>query len=149
MAASGRFATAVHVMTLLARSGEECMTSEEIARSVNTNAVVIRRLLCVLSRADLVGSQKGPCGGGRLARPASDITLLDIYRAVEDRSVFALARKRPNRACHVGKKIEGVLAGIQGQMDAAVAEVLAGLTLDEIVLTVERAVEPRVARRIA
>ena len=145
MATNSRFAIAVHVLTLLARAGDECLKSEDIARSVNTNAVVIRRLLRGLSRAALVNSQKGPCGGGRLTRHSNEITLLEVYRAVEGRSVFALHRQRPSRTCPVGKHIETVLEEVQEQMDAAIAGVLETITLDKIV----KAVEPLKVRRIA
>lgn len=143
--ASSRFSIAVHILTLLARHEDECLKSEDVARSVNTNAVVIRRLLAALAQAKLVSSQKGPCGGGRLARNPQEITLLEVYRAVEDRSVFALHRQRPNRACPVGKNIETVLEEIQEQMDSAIEGVLANITLEQIV----KAVEPPKRRRIA
>ncbi|HEX8852924.1 MAG TPA: Rrf2 family transcriptional regulator, partial [Pyrinomonadaceae bacterium] len=82
MSANSRFAVAVHALTLLAWAGEEPVKSEYLACSVNTNPVVIRRILCALARAGLVTSQTGASGGSRLARPAAEITLREVYRAV-------------------------------------------------------------------
>src|ERR1051325_8862567 len=132
MPTSSRFAIAVHLMTLVAWSEEECVKSEDIARSVNTNAVVIRRLMCALAEAGLLVSQTGPCGGSKLSRPPRDITLLEIYRAVEGSALFALHRQKPNRHCMVGRNIETVLEEIQAQMDEAVAQVLAATTLKKV-----------------
>ncbi|MBI3650984.1 MAG: Rrf2 family transcriptional regulator [Acidobacteria bacterium] len=143
MPTSSRFAIAVHMLTLMARTDEECIKSEDIARSVNTNAVVIRRLMCALSEAELLVSQTGPCGGSKLARAPQAITLLDIYRAVEGGSLFALHRQKPNRHCTVGRNIESVLEEVQAQMDEAVEGVLETITLEKVLQTVD----PKASRR--
>jgi Rrf2 family protein len=132
MPTSSRFAVAVHVLTLLAWAGEETLKSEMIAGSVNTNPVVIRRILCALARAGLVSSQTGAAGGTRLARPAGEITLREVYRAVEPRVIFAMHRQPPNPHCPVGKGIEDVLADLLGEVDAAVDHVLEGTTIETV-----------------
>lgn len=132
MATSSRFAVAVHVLTLLAWSGEEPLTSEDIACSVNTNAVVIRRILCALREAGLVTTQPGASGGSRLARPASEITLRDVYRAVEGQAIFALHRQPPNPTCRVGMNIGGVLGDVLEAVGGAVEGVLDRITVESI-----------------
>lgn len=133
MSTSSRFAVAVHVLTLLAWAGEdEPLKSEYIACSVNTNAVVIRRILCALARAGLVTSQTGAAGGSKLARAASRITLRDVYRAVEPQEIFARHRQQPNQDCPVGVNIEDVLAGVQKEVDEAMDRVLSKITVDKV-----------------
>ncbi len=73
MAANSQFAIAVHVLALIAKGGEENVKSDCVAKSVNTNPVVIRRLLCNLNQAKLVISQTGGAGGTRLVRPPEEI----------------------------------------------------------------------------
>src|ERR1700738_1311916 len=102
MSTSSRFAVAVHVLTLMAWSDEECLKSDQLAVSVNTNPVVIRRMLCELAEDHLVISQTGSTGGSRLANDPDRISLLDVYRAVETAEVFSLHPKRPDRDCPVG-----------------------------------------------
>src|SRR6266571_4546006 len=102
---TSRFAVAVHVLTLMAWSDDEPLKSDQIAVSVNTNPVVIRRMLCELSDDKLVVSQTGSTGGSRLARNPEQISLLDVYRAVESADVFSLHPKRPNQRCPVGSSI--------------------------------------------
>ena len=78
---------------------------------MNTNAVVIRRVLGRLREANLVRSQPGPGGGWSLARPARGIKLRDVYRAVEDAGVFAMHANTPNPRCPVGANIQQILTG--------------------------------------
>jgi Rrf2 family protein len=88
MAANTRFATGVHILVLLASESDKLQTSTSLAEHLNTNPVVIRRVLSSLQRADLITSQKGPTGGSRLAKPAKMISLAEIYRAVESNPLF-------------------------------------------------------------
>lgn len=111
--------------------------SEDIARSVNTNAVVIRRLLCNLQQANLVVSQKGATGGTRLSKSADEINLSEIYQAVVLGDVFALHRQKPNQKCPVGKNIEAVLCHLQKDIDQAIEEKLVKYSLADVLKSVE------------
>ena len=133
MSTSSRFAVAVHVLTLMAWADEEPLKSEQVAESVNTNAVVIRRMLCELAESNLVVSQTGSMGGSKLARLPERITLLDIYQAVETRGVFSLHRHPPNPDCPVGVNIGTVLNDVLDEVDSAVERVLANMTLRDVV----------------
>ena len=129
---------AVHILTLLARAGDENVKSECIAGSVNTNAVVIRRLLSQLNQAKFVASQTGALGGTRLARNPAKISLVDVYRSVCCGEVFALHGKSPNQDCPVGKNIESVLCNLQKEIDQSVSSTLAKYTLADVLERVEQ-----------
>ena|SRR2546426_9472422 len=133
MSTSSRFAVAVHILTLMAWSDEEPLKSEQVAESVNTNPVVIRRMLCELSEAKLVVSQTGSMGGSRLGRKPGEITLLDVYRAVECPGVFSLHRQPPSRRCPVGVNIETVLGTVFEEANSAVEQVLAKISIRDVV----------------
>ena len=137
MASSSQFSIAVHVLVMLAKSVGENVKSEYIAESVNTNAVVIRRLLCDLQQANLVVSQKGATGGTVLAKSADDINLNDIYLAVSTGEVFSLHRQKPNQDCPVGKNIEAVLCNLQKNIDSVIEEKLRRYSLADILKSVE------------
>src|SRR5262249_61627848 len=132
MQTSSRFAVAVHMLALMAAAEDEPIKSDQMAGSVNTNPVVIRRILCSLSRAELVISQTGAAGGSKLARKAGQISLLDVYRAVEEGGVFALHRQSPNRRCPVGGAIESVLNDILCEVNLAVERALAKTTIEQV-----------------
>src|SRR5580698_5616172 len=88
MAVNCRFATGVHVLVLLASEPDTLQTSTDIAQKLDTNPVVVRRVLASLQQARLIESQKGPTGGSRLLRSPKAITLADVYRAVETGPLF-------------------------------------------------------------
>src|ERR1700756_3589486 len=98
---SCRFAMAVHVLAVLAYKEGDRVTSAMLARSVNTNPVIIRRLLLALPRAKLVETSKGAGSGSRLSRSPARINLAEVYKAVEACEAFAAPRRRPNVACPV------------------------------------------------
>jgi Rrf2 family protein len=136
MPRSGRFRVAVHVLTLLAHEKGRPLTSDFVAGSVNTNAVVIRRVLGLLSRAGLVSTAEGARGGTQLARPPEGITLAHAYAAVESESLFGESRSDPNPLCPVGRSVQEVLAahvkrferGLRSELETVtVADVLAGV----------------------
>ena len=133
MSTNSRFAVAVHVLSLMAWSGEEPLKSEQVAESVNTNPVVIRRMLKELAEAGLVVSQTGSLGGSRLASDPAKTTLLDVYQALECRGVFSLHRTPPSRDCPIGVNIETVLGDVLLEVDSAVERVLQNITIDDVV----------------
>jgi len=133
MAANSQFSMAVHILTLLARAGDESVKSEQVAASVNTNAVVIRRVLGQLGQAGLVASRSGSLGGTRLAKAPSEISLCEIYKAVSCGEVFALHARAPNQDCPVGKNIEAVLCNLQKEIDRSVGEKLGQYTLASVI----------------
>jgi Rrf2 family protein len=139
MAANSQFSMAVHILMMLAKSREENVKSEYIAASVNTNPVVIRRLLGQLNQADLVVSQTGANGGTRLARCPNEINLSEVYNAVSCGEVFALHGKAPNQDCPVGKNIEAVLCNLQKEIDRSIGEKLSQFTLQSVFEKVETA----------
>ena len=133
MSTNSRFAVAVHVLSLMAWSGEEPLKSEQVAESVNTNPVVIRRMLKELAGAGLVISQTGSLGGSRLICDPAKTTLLDVYQALECRGVFSLHRQPPSRDCPVGVNIETVLGDVLLEVDSAVERVLQNITIEDVV----------------
>lgn len=114
------------------------MTSERIALSVNTNPAVVRRLLMQLSAAGLTASQLGTGGGAILAKAPEDISLLDIYSAVDELELFPLHRSPPNVKCLVGRNITDVLRDVADSAESEVRKELAGRKLADVVKAVIR-----------
>jgi Rrf2 family protein len=137
MAANSQFAIAVHILAMLAKSCDERIKSDYIAKSVNTNPVVIRRLLSTLYEKGLVVSQTGMCGGSCLTRGAQDISLLEVYRAVSTGEIFSLHPNTPDQNCSVGKNIQNVLEKVQSEIDEAIEEKLSKYTLQDVIEMVE------------
>jgi Rrf2 family protein len=135
---STRLTVALHVLTLLAIEPERSLTSEYIATSVNTNPVVIRRVLGLLRKVGIVSSQPGSGGGWTLARRADGISVREVRDAVEDPSPFAMHASDPNPACPVGRHIQGALSGVYADAERAMAERLAQTTVASLLRSVQR-----------
>ncbi|HET8798300.1 MAG TPA: Rrf2 family transcriptional regulator [Thermoanaerobaculia bacterium] len=134
---NSRFAVAVHTLAVLAWQDEMPVSSEVIARSVNTNPVVIRRLIASLREAGLVTAQAGRGGGFFLGRAAKDITLMDVYRAVEERELIPI-HEESNRRCPVGSCIDKVLLRYTTAAEKALEESLSRTTIQNVVASIRR-----------
>lgn len=111
MQISSRFTIAVHVLLCIETfKNDYKVTSDFLASSVNVNPVVIRRLLQQLKKAGIVTVMRGT-GGTDTAKPADEITLLDIYHAVEcvENGELFHFHENPSPLCPVGKNIHALL----------------------------------------
>jgi DNA-binding IscR family transcriptional regulator len=159
MAASCRFAFAIHVLAVLAyrdngggddkrgKSGGAC--SDTLAGSVNTNPVVIRRLLSQLRNAGLVETHKGMRGGAVLGLAPEAITLDAVYRAVERRPSFAAERPLPDQGCPVGAGITRVLDEVFASAQAALEAALKRCTLGDVLTAMREEAASRRTERLA
>ncbi len=104
MRPSTRYTTAVHICVFLAHTEGDLVSSAVLARSVNTNPVVIRRLVHDLIAHNILESVAGPKGGFRLQRAAKDISLGAIYLATREEELFR--RPSPNPECVVSSNLK-------------------------------------------
>jgi Rrf2 family protein len=138
MNVSTRFTVALHILTLLASSPGQALTSEHIAGSVNTNPVVVRRLLGTLRKIGIVSSQPGNGGGWELAKDPDKLTLRDIRRAVNEGSPFSMHNQPPNPKCPVGKNIQQVLGPVYDQAEQIMEDELSHTTIQSLLRAVQR-----------
>lgn len=135
MAANSRLTIAVHALAWLAfaqRRGKEALTSDQVAASVNTNPVVIRRSLGDLRRAGLVEVRHGAGAGWSLARSPEEITLRDVYEAVEQEPVFGMHRSEPNLECPVGRGIRPALDHVYDGVEQALRSELKRTSIADV-----------------
>lgn len=109
------------------------VTSDFMAGSIQVNPVIIRNILRQLKAAGLVNVKRGS-GGAAVARPLEEITLLDIYRAVEcvENGELFHFHENPNPACPVGRNIHRVLDGKLEEVQKAMEDKLACFTLADV-----------------
>lgn len=133
MGISSRFAVAIHILALLEQFKDEHTTSAFIAGSVNTNPVVIRRILGMLVKAGLVEVKAG-VGGASLIKPLTDISLFEIYGAVAvigEGDLFSV-HEQPNPLCPIGGNIEVVLENTLGEIQHTMELALKSVTMNDI-----------------
>jgi len=126
-----RFATAIHIMTLLAKSPQDWLSSEWIAGSINVNPVIVRKEISVLREAGLIVSKQGKEGGSQLSKNAESITISEIYSAVKNTDVLGKKNQNPNPACNVGKEINQHLHHLFIETDQLVLNFLGNKSLQQ------------------
>jgi Rrf2 family protein len=134
---TSRFTMAVHALGMVACEGGRCpgktLTSEVIARSVNTNPVVLRRVLADLRRAGLVETRRGVGGGVVLAKPAARITLRSVWEALEEgEQLFARHPAGPNPRCPLGLVVADYLEDLYGHAEDLLKTSLGKVTLAQL-----------------
>jgi len=145
MTSNSQFAVAIHVLSVLGTLQEKNrkrVSSQQIAVSVNTNAVLIRNLVGLLKNAGLVLSKEGKGGGLSLARTPNKISLLEIYSAVHgDQGVLRLSDRPEFKSCPISRGMKKVLPHIFKEVDRAVEKTLKGRTLKNVMdqITIEDA----------
>lgn len=129
---SHRLSDAVHILVYLEIIGSK--SSSTIADSVNSNPSLIRRLIARMVKAGIL-DRRGHHGeiSIRLTRPASKITLLDIYRAVEDHQHFLDVDQEVNQLQPLSRNMPDVLATEYDRVQAAAEAEMARISLQTVV----------------
>ena len=120
-------------MTALACAPGAVVDSQTLAASVNTNPVVIRRLLLALRRADLIETFAGKHGGARLRRKPERVRLVDVYDAVESRPVIPANERKAFKHCDVSCQMKDIMSTVAESTEQAVRRHLRGITLAQLV----------------
>lgn len=129
---NSRYTIAIHILTYLAMEFEGRNTSEIMGKSINTNPVVVRRILGTLREAGYVSSQPGVGGGITLSAPPESVTMLDVYQLFETNDLFPLHTKPPPQHCPSGGTIQPVLKPIYDDARQAMCDVLAQTTIAQL-----------------
>lgn len=130
---SSRLPVACHILLCIAIfDGQYKTTSAFLANSVGVNPVIVRNTLGQLKAAGLVHVEAG-VGGASLAKDAKDITLLDVFRAVEEKESLFHLHENPNPACPVGRNVHAVLNQNLALVDKAMQDQMTQITLQMLI----------------
>ena len=143
MQISSRFKIAVHVLICIETfKNDHKVTSDFLASSVNVNPVVIRRLLQQLKKAGIVKVVRGS-GGTDVEKPLNEITLLDIYNAVEcvEEGKLFHFHENPNPLCPVGKNIHAILDIRLEKIQKAMEKELESVTIQDVMKDTKKLIE--------
>jgi Rrf2 family protein len=132
MATNTQFSIAVHLMLALSYGGGQQSTSGELAGSINTSPSFVRRILAKLSKAGLVSTTIGKSGSCVLAKRAEDISLLEIYKAVDAPRAFAIHDYPVQNSCLVSCNIEAVMNKVLTRAQNSFEGSLGEITLAEL-----------------
>ena len=131
MRQDSRLSRMLHVLIHMGRH-DGPMTSEMIAQMLDANPVVIRRTMAGLRDEGYVTSVKGHGGGWTLARPLGELTLLDIYHAVGEPSIFAVGPAYDMPGCVIEQAVNGTLKDVLNEAEQLLRKRFAGVTLADV-----------------
>ncbi|KDN58661.1 Rrf2 family transcriptional regulator [Exiguobacterium sp. AB2] len=134
MSISSRFAVGIHILTLIEFNKDGVTSSDYLAGSVNTNPALIRKIMAMLKKADLIEVKPG-VAGAKLTKELTEISLYDVYQAVnvvEENELFSI-HDNPNPACPVGQHIQTTIEPIFIHAQSAMESVLKHVKLADIV----------------
>lgn len=137
MAANTKMATAIQILCVITYRKNQGTTAEDIARSLETNPVVVRRMLKDMELCGLVELRPGKSGGVRLMLDPKDITLDKVYRAIETNDKIFALRPQGNPLCIVDKHMNALLVSIFGMTNTAVETVLSQTNIATLVENIE------------
>jgi transcriptional regulator, Rrf2 family len=134
MQISSRFTIALHIFTCVETfKNDYKITSDFLAGSINTNPVIIRKILTQLKNAGLITVARGT-GGISPTRPLKEISFYDVYQAiepVENGDLFNF-HNSPNPQCPVGKNIHALLDDKLKTIQLAMENEMKKYTLDDL-----------------
>jgi len=128
---NSRLSLAFHTLAHMASDPERSRTSADIAAHAGTNPVVVRRVLGRLREAGLLISERGHAGGWRLARPPEQVSLADIYRALDERLVLP-REERGKSDCAVEHALQHKVLSVMEEIEESLTQKLAAVTIQEL-----------------
>jgi len=143
MQITSKFTVAVHILTCIdIFDGQMRVTSDFLSGSTGVNAVIVRNVLGQLRNAGIVETRQGS-GGAHLAKALDEITLYDIYKAVDcvdDEGLFHF-HENPNAECPVGRNIHKAMDGRLEAAQAALENELKSTTLAQVVADTRKIID--------
>ncbi len=131
MKRNSRLSLALHTLGHMAGDPQRMRTSADIAEHAGTNPVVVRRVLGKLREAGLLVSEKGHAGGWRLARTPEQITLADVYLAL-DENLVASGQDEEASACSIEHILQRKVVSVLEDVERNLIERLARTTIAEV-----------------
>ncbi|HET8904928.1 MAG TPA: Rrf2 family transcriptional regulator [Saccharospirillum sp.] len=129
MRKDSRLSRVLHVLVHL-DAFDTPVTSDVLAEMLSTNPVVVRRTMALLRDQGYVQSVKGHSGGWSLSKPLSELTLLDIHKALGDSSIFTIGLTDEHTRCPIEHAVNAALKDVMNEAEALMLERFGEITLD-------------------
>lgn len=146
MRRDSRLSGVLHVLLHMAQA-EGPVTSDAMARAMETNPVVIRRVLAGLRDRGYVRAEKGHGGGWTLDCDLTTVTLRDIYNALGEPTLLAIGHRTESPGCIVEEAVNAALGRAFDEANALLLERFGGVTLAMLAAEVQRREGERKGRR--
>ena len=129
---NSHFDTTLQIIINLAVKNDEELTSESLAKSLETNPAFIRKIMAKLSRAGLIQTKRGQAGGVSLLKNPREITLKDIYMAANEGS-HSESTKKNSTKCMVSCSAQAILLKLSSRLESAHLLILSRIKLSHLI----------------
>lgn len=136
---STKFSVAIHILIFISLNDNIYCSSTLIAKSVNTNPVVIRRIIKNLKDAGIVEISQGT-KGAKLAKISSSVTMLQVFEAINSAPLFSNHIKESNN-CEVAISVDEVICNLTNQAQTQMQEVLDNKLLSDLIIEVQNKIK--------
>ena len=131
MPRDSRMSRLLHVLIHMDRHVDR-PTSEQISKMLGTNPVVVRRMMTGLRKRGIVTAERGQNGGWQLCKPLSEITLLDVYSAIDEPSLFNIGPTTDNPQCFVEQAVDARMSATFDEAETLLRDRFSTITVEHI-----------------
>lgn len=132
MKKNSRASVALHALAHLVKR-QTPVTSEELGKCLQTNPVVIRRVLGELKKAGIVDSGKGHGGGWVVTKPPSQISFSEVFATLGEKLVPAAPQLDQDEQCHIMKTLALIMSDFLSDAEALLDNRLKKISVDDVV----------------
>lgn len=129
---STKLSDSVHILVFIALSDNQTLSSADMAVSIQTNPAYVRQLMAKLKASELIQSRRGQATPA-IGKPPKDITLLEIYRAVEGEKPLLHLDTHTNPECGIGVNIQLALADYYARIQEHAEQEMQHISLQNII----------------
>lgn len=126
-----QFSIAVYI--LVGISNFNLTNSKQLAENLNANPIFLKRIMAKLSKAGLISTTPGRCGGSQLSRKAEKISLYDVYKAVDMPKAFTVHDYPVTKSCKASANIQNVMSKIFEEVQSEIEIKLKSKTIADVV----------------
>lgn len=140
MAINNKFSTAIHILSFIHMDENHISCSQKIGKATGTNPVIIRRIIKQLQLANLVDTKRGK-GGTYLIKDIHDISLLEIYKAVNEQPELFSLHLSDTAECPIANAVEQTIHDVTYSAQIALENELASKTLADVIEEIQTTIE--------
>lgn len=129
---SHKLSDAIHILAYVEICQDDDLSSQAIAGSIESNPSLVRRLMSLLAKSGLLMTKQGTIAP-KLAKPANEITILDVFQALDTQQRLLHVDEKTNPQCIIGGNIQSTLNEAYEKVQKAAEAEMATITLDTII----------------
>ena len=138
--ANNRLSDLLQFLVYVAVHKDEACSSQRIASSLNSNASLVRQMLSQLRNAGIISVRQGKSGIS-INKDLNDLTMLDVYKAIDNQGDLFKVDANTSKTCNVGVAFPEVLQEHYHELQRQVEKQMSKISLQELVDETKESIE--------